>query len=142
MEQATKLFTLPPELQLLITSYLSPPEKVLLRMTCTHFQHLLPPPSEADLKAIENSFYNHKHYGLCLSPSCMRLYSKHNWKFGHDPVLRCRVCGNEKLLFDNPKSYFAELNWNADEKQRLRKLRWAQGLVRAFWDKGEVYYPW
>ena len=71
------LTTLPHELQLLITSYLTTPEKQLLRATCAHFCNFLPPPTRLCLFDITFSIYNHKAYTPCYT--CMTLTPSSEW---------------------------------------------------------------
>lgn len=143
MEQTTELRTIPPELQLLITSYLSPPEKQLLRMTCRHFHNVLPPPSAQDIEAIVKSPYNYKYYEACLAPTCMRLYNDKNWRVllrRRPPpglnirVFGCKACKTNRLPFSDRADDCEEYSKTIMEKSFLKRLRRKQGLGRGFWE--------
>ena len=137
MNTQNRLITLPAEIQLIIAFYLTPPEKVLLRSTCTHYHNFLPPPSDADLEEISVSPYNFKAYGLCLGNDCRKLYPRGDFAIDWDRELenytytckRCQGCTTRNPFMrvqpDCPKS---------TQAFRLRKLRQDQGLGRAFWD--------
>lgn len=143
MNSSNRLITLPAEIQLLIASHLSVPEKQLLRSTCTHFRAFLPPPSSVtDLLAIEDSPYNFKWYTAC--PNCMRLYPQSHWlpslldvNVSRARTWYCEECNTHPV---RPLwGYFEGDILSLDEKDRseslaLRELRESQGLERGFWD--------
>lgn len=124
------LTTLPHELQLLITSYLTTPEKQLLRATCAHFRNFLPPTTRLCLFDITFSIYNHKAYTPCYT--CMILTPSSEWYLAPpNPYHKCRVCGNDSYLYTDAFES-SELD---EERKELRTLREQQGLGKAFWDQ-------
>lgn len=152
------LLTLPAEIQLLIASFLSAPEKQLLRSTCRHYHNFLPGPSVLDLQEILMSAYNFKMYGLCLRDNCRRLYPRDNWDVEAPVFLnedgwyertsrytctRCQYSSAETPFVAKVEGDYRRLlenNYSARrsrEEQRtiLRKLRDKQGLGNGFWDK-------
>lgn len=143
----TTLLTLPHEIKLLVTDHLSPPEKVLLRMTCTHFNNFLHPPStDSDLLAIETSPYNYKKYTACFY--CNRLYPPNNWiPFSHyvNRQVTGWTCGNctasQPRLHRadiTPSTSESEAKLKRNEQYELRVLRLRQGLIRrGFWEPTE-----
>lgn len=131
------LLSLPPELQLKICDYLSPAEKQLLRMTCRLLNIIFPPATFGDLYRIELSPYNVHDYLLCTK--CAELQGLEKWLIDIYVDYKCRRCGKKRDWFlpagfdgTNPLPF-------REERGKLRRLREAQGLGRAWWDgKGWV----
>lgn len=74
------LLALPTELQLMILSYLTSPERQMLRSTSTYFASLIPSPTMTDLLTIEKSPYNTRHFSLCFT--CRKLQPRTTWLGG------------------------------------------------------------
>lgn len=132
------LLTLPPELHLLISSYLTPPEVQLLRSTCTNFCTLLPEPTSEDLLAIEHSIYNTHLLDLCLS--CQRFYplaSTYQFLPNQALAATCQTCG-ESWDIRRGMGMLAYLEWLRGLQWEADVLRWErarEGLGEGRWGK-------
>lgn len=136
------LLNIPPELQLMIAAYLTPPERQLLRMTSRHFHNLHPSPTLRDLYIIEFSPYNPRQYKTCSN--CALLYPSSNF-IPHSELAAgvvvsrmwavsdmCSVCRYPRNWF-RPDGLMDRCRRNREAERRLRGKR----LGRAWWDLDE-----
>lgn len=131
------LLTLPTELKLQIATHLRAPEVVLLRLTCTHLYHLLPPPlTESSITEIERSLYNHRHLSSC--PECLKFYPDERWETlqgdtRRERVFSCPDCGSIRQLRTGSEAWYYVAD-DDEEYAKIKALRRKQGLGRAFWE--------
>lgn len=87
----TTLLNLPTELLFEISTHLKPPEVQLLRLTCQKFNQVFPTPTLKDWLAIEDSYYNYKHYTLCRA--CSKLSPNSGFYYSEtEQIYKCRTC--------------------------------------------------
>lgn len=131
----TTLIDLPMELKLMVASYLSVPERQLLRMTCSRFRYMLPSTatlSFKDLLAIEASPYNANGYLACSK--CMVLYDNEGAsRRKRDPWL-CRACYRADKKERNELWAWRQMMGSGRQRAYLRMMRKRQGLGRGWFE--------
>lgn len=145
------ILNLPTELHLLIISYLTAPERQLLRAACKHFHIVIPPPSLLDLTEILASPYNYKHYRLCticgvfVPNPAPRLHpiKYDDFPYQETALTKRHICGDllwapahlnsEDHSLSNTSTECHD-EWQFDWRMP-EHLEWARGLEDGIWKK-------